>query len=86
MKRSILLILMGAALATSAFADPEGNSGKNGGCADLPSYSQLKTALTTAVAAETSGLDFQMWATIVDRDGIVCAVAFSGADRGAERG
>ena len=25
-----------------------------------------------------------MWATIVDRDGIVCAVAFSGNDRGAQ--
>jgi uncharacterized protein GlcG (DUF336 family) len=25
-----------------------------------------------------------MWATIVDRDGVVCAVAFSGADRGAQ--
>jgi uncharacterized protein GlcG (DUF336 family) len=25
-----------------------------------------------------------MWGTIVDRDGIVCAVAFSGSDRGAQ--
>lgn len=25
-----------------------------------------------------------MWATIVDRDGVVCAVAFTGADRGAQ--
>jgi uncharacterized protein GlcG (DUF336 family) len=25
-----------------------------------------------------------MWATIVDRDGVVCAVAFSGSDRGAQ--
>jgi uncharacterized protein GlcG (DUF336 family) len=25
-----------------------------------------------------------MWATIVDRDGVVCAVAYSGADRGAQ--
>jgi uncharacterized protein GlcG (DUF336 family) len=25
-----------------------------------------------------------MWATVVDRDGIVCAVAFSGIDRGAQ--
>jgi uncharacterized protein GlcG (DUF336 family) len=53
-------------------------------CASLPSWSQLKAALTAAVAAEASGLDFQMWATVVDRDGTVCAVAFSGADRGAQ--
>src|SRR5262245_10381682 len=44
----------------------------------------LQSALTAAVAAESSGLNNQMWATIVDRDGVVCAVAFSGADRGAQ--
>jgi len=54
------------------------------GCRGLPDSAALKTALTAAVNDETSGLDFQMWATIVDRDGIVCAVAFSGADRGAQ--
>jgi uncharacterized protein GlcG (DUF336 family) len=53
-------------------------------CGSLPSYGQLKAALDAAVAAETSGLNLQMWATIVDRDGIVCAVAFSGVDRGAQ--
>ncbi len=36
------------------------------------------------MATETSGLDFDMWATLVNRDGIVCAVAFSGADRGSQ--
>jgi uncharacterized protein GlcG (DUF336 family) len=44
----------------------------------------LKAALVAATAAETSGLNNQMWATIVDRDGVVCAVAFSGTDRGAQ--
>lgn len=47
-------------------------------------HSQLKSALVAAVAAEGEGLDFDMWATIVDRDGVVCAVAFSGGDRGAQ--
>ena len=53
-------------------------------CASLPNWSTLQNALKQAVAVETSGLDFQMWATLVDRDGIVCAVAFSGSDRGAQ--
>lgn len=53
-------------------------------CNGLPDQRQLRQALVAAVAAESSGLDFQMWGTIVDRDGIVCAVAFSGADRGAQ--
>ncbi len=34
----------------------------------------MKTAITTATAAEGSGLICK-WATIVDRDGVVCAVA-----------
>ena len=53
-------------------------------CSTLPSQSALKSALVSAVSAETSGLNLNMWATIVDRDGIVCAVAFSGVDRGAQ--
>jgi uncharacterized protein GlcG (DUF336 family) len=58
--------------------------GQRSGCRSLPDHSQLKAALDDAVAEETSGLNLHMWATIVDRDGMVCAVAFSGADRGAQ--
>ena len=60
------------------------NHGASNSCSSLPSQTALQTALKTAVADESSGLDMQMWATIVDRDGIVCAVAFSGADRGSQ--
>jgi uncharacterized protein GlcG (DUF336 family) len=62
-------------LSTQAFANT---------CKDLPSYATLKSALDASVKEETSGLDFDMWATIVDRDGTVCAIAYSGADRGAQ--
>ncbi len=65
--------------ATSAFAD-----GEIFKCPGLPSHAELKAALVQAVAEETSGLDLDMWATIVNRDGVVCAVAFSGANRGAQ--
>lgn len=52
-------------------------------CGALPSHAQLRTALQTAVGtAGSGGFGLQMWATIVNRDGIVCAVAFSGASRG----
>lgn len=64
-----------------AHADDEQSSN---GCKSLPSYNALQTALASATATETSGLNNQMWATIVDRDGIVCAVAFSGVDRSAQ--
>lgn len=53
-------------------------------CEGLPSHRALRAALATATGTETSGLNNHMWATIVNRDGIVCAVAFSGADRAAQ--
>jgi uncharacterized protein GlcG (DUF336 family) len=60
------------------------NNPHSNGCAALPNYSALKAALAAATSAETSGLNNQMWGTIVDRDGVVCAVAFSGTNRGAQ--
>ena len=59
-------------------------AGGSFGCDALPDHSALKVALDSAVAEEASGLDLHMWATIVDRDGKVCAVASSGTDRGAQ--
>jgi len=58
--------------------------GADNSCSGLPNQAQLKSALAAAVSTENSGLNLNMWATIVDRDGIVCAVAFSGTDRGAQ--
>jgi uncharacterized protein GlcG (DUF336 family) len=56
----------------------------NNDCSGLPNYFQLRTALAAATATEASGLNNQMWGTIVDRDGVVCAVAFTGVNRGAQ--
>ncbi len=53
-------------------------------CRGLPDHAALQAALSAATAAESSGLNNQMWATIVDRDGVVCAVAFSGVNRAAQ--
>jgi len=50
-------------------------------CKGLPTQAQLKNALGTAVATPNGGLNNNMWATIVNADGIVCAVAFSGSNR-----
>src|SRR5207247_10954897 len=51
-------------------------------CSDVPNYTYLKTALTTLQNQKNGGLGFHMWATVVNRDGYVCAVAFSGTGRG----
>src|SRR5213079_463055 len=44
----------------------------------------LQNALATARAQANGGFDLDMWATVVNRDGIVCAVAFTGANRGEQ--
>lgn len=71
-----------SALASGAWA--QGRSSCNG----LPGYSDLRAALVSAVAAEatsgSSGLQLNMWGTIVARDGTVCAVAFSGGSVGSQ--
>ena len=48
------------------------------------SYSQLKSALVAADQADTSGLNNHFWGVVVDRTGVVCAVAFSGATTGSQ--
>lgn len=56
-------------------------------CSKLPKYDQLKTALQAVVKegkSANSGMGNQEWAVVVNRDGLVCAVVFSGPDRGSQ--
>ena len=71
----ILLVCMAATVNGAWAADP---------CAGLPTQADLKAALISAVTTEGSGLNLNMWGTIVGRDGTVCAVAFSGTTTGAQ--
>ncbi|MCQ8182363.1 heme-binding protein [Methylomonas sp. SURF-1] len=89
MNMKLVLAASVAALlsAGNALADRDlGDKGKGVGsaCRGLPSHAELKAALNQAVSTETSGLNLHMWATIVNRDGVVCAVAFSGSNRAAQ--
>jgi uncharacterized protein GlcG (DUF336 family) len=78
------LVSLALALGPCAFSLAAQNSSVSQGCSNLPGHQALQYAISTATAAETSGLNNQMWATIVNRDGVVCAVAFSGVNRGAQ--
>ncbi len=92
MKKTLLnLAIMGTLVAASNAALAHSDDSKNPkSCAGLPSQSTLKSALQAAQYDPSSdhalngGFGLNMWATVVDRDGIVCAVAFTGADRGAQ--
>ena len=58
-------------------------------CAGLPTYADLKEKLydasfNTTYTGTNRGFGNNMWATIVNRDGVVCAVAFTGGNRGAQ--
>ncbi len=53
-------------------------------CAGMPSHDQLRTALEGARAQSNGGFNLDMWATVVNRDGIVCEVAFTGSNRGSQ--
>src|SRR5256884_7876439 len=78
----VIAILFGAAATTwgagAAFAEDSGQ------CAGLPSQGALKNALTLARHQANGGFNLDMWATVVNRDGLVCAVAFTGSDRGQQ--
>lgn len=46
----------------------------------IVSHDELQAALATALAGGNGGLNFPMWATVVDRRGVVVAVVFSGTE------
>lgn len=53
-------------------------------CEGLPDAGRLRSVLQTVVkegAAKNGGMGNQEWAAVVNRDGIVCAIVFSGTTR-----
>ncbi len=71
------VLVLGAAMAHDASAN-------DGPCGALPSQPALKAALTAARHMGNGGFNLDMWATVVNRDGVVCAVAFTGENRGSQ--
>lgn len=47
-------------------------------CKDLPKYEVLKKELIKARKEANGGFDLDMWGTVVDRSGTVCAVFYTG--------
>lgn len=77
---TVITILLLAAVAWSqAKIKPKAS------CAGLPDHGQLRAALQAIMKLgkeKTTGLGNPRWAAVVNRDGIVCTVAFSGETRG----
>lgn len=74
--------------AASAPAAPEEDDWSDGPivsrCAGLPNHTALRSVLLAARNQMNGGFNLDMWAAVVNRDGVVCAVAFTGSDRGAQ--
>ncbi len=73
---AVLLALVGGAPAIAA---PDTLA-----CAGLPTHAQLKNALIAARNAANAGFNLDMWGSVVNRDGVVCAVAYTGGQRGSQ--
>lgn len=78
-RRLAIPLLCMVAASSTALANHADN-----GCDALPDHATVQAALKAAVTAETTGLNLNMWATIVDRQGVVCVVAYSGDTAGAQ--
>ena len=74
MKRALLLALTLTSGISAQALNPFA-------CRSLPSQAALQQALLTARQQANGGFNLDMWGTIVNRDGVVCAVAFTGATR-----
>jgi uncharacterized protein GlcG (DUF336 family) len=77
------VLVASAFMAFSLFASAQAPQD----CSRVPDYNKLKAALTSAVKegkGANGGLGNQEWGTVVNRDGTVCAVVFTGPNRGAE--
>ncbi len=77
----IAKLACGTAIALSGAS---GFAQSDADCGSLPNHAALKAALTAARNEANGGFNLDMWGTIVNRDGVVCAVAFTGANRGSE--
>lgn len=55
------------------------NANAAGNCTNLPKPEAVRTALKAARAVDNGGLNLDVWATVVDRSGIVCEVVYTGA-------
>ncbi len=89
--RTALVVALALTAATAVRSDNDDHKDKErqkpqgSDCKDLPSHAQLRAALKAVVdigGTNNGGLALNMWATVVNRDGVVCTVAFSGDDRG----
>jgi uncharacterized protein GlcG (DUF336 family) len=79
---AVLISIPALALGDEALEANAANASSNA-CRGLPGFGALRDALEDVVdAGGNGGLANDMWATVVNRDGVVCQVASTGDSRG----
>ena len=78
----ICLAIAGLIVASGVTLGADEGNGGGSACQGLPTHSDLQAQLKLAQATPNGGFSLNMWATVVNRDGVVCAVAFTGNARG----
>lgn len=85
MKSSVTTYALGAALAGAVALASNAVLAAPPGASCPVTHAALTTALVSVVdvgGTDNAGLGNNMWATVVNRDGVVCNVTFSGSLRG----
>jgi uncharacterized protein GlcG (DUF336 family) len=81
-----MLAICGLALGAAGCDDDEDNGGNGGvgpdGSPNLPTLEALQEKLEDAQGEANGGFGLDMWAAVVDRSGIVRAIAFTGTKEG----
>src|SRR5690242_19402446 len=84
----VVVSMVACLLAPMAlFADDDDDREGRAGCKDVPDFGGVHAALSNVAPSPTKangGLNFNMWASVVNRDGVVCVVTFTGPDRGEQ--
>jgi uncharacterized protein GlcG (DUF336 family) len=78
----MLIGVGGVTLVVPALRVPGNDALAKASTAECPvTYSSLRTNLIQADSDDTTGLNNHYWAVVLDREGVVCAVAYSGEAR-----
>jgi uncharacterized protein GlcG (DUF336 family) len=80
---ALVATIFGASVAVAGVVYAGGSLPSGAGdCSGMPSHEEVRQALTNATRQTNGGLSNEMWATVENRDGFICVVAFTGDARG----
>lgn len=85
-KTGLLIVVLALCATVQSYAQAPNSAEVDAAsaCKQLPTHSQLQSALAAARTQSNGGFNLDMWGTIVNRDGVVCAVAFTSTNRGSQ--